>query len=194
MKLAVRDAVARDLDDRGPAVAERVSERVAEAVGVEHSLVPAFVERRETLEPQTGRRRDVLLERVRLTGDRQEVEDAAAVVVEQHDRQLQPGAPGGEQPARVVGERDVADQQHDRPATFACRGRYAERGRDGPVDPVGAAVGQQSRRVGADWKPGLDVAHRHRGGDDQRRFGREHLPERPCDERLGQSRRGEQRP
>ena len=44
----------------------------------------------------------------------QEVEDAAAAVVEQHDRQLQPEPPRGEQAADVVRERHVADQQHDR--------------------------------------------------------------------------------
>ena len=45
----------------------------------------------------------------------------------------------GQQAADVVRERDVADQQHDRPA----RGRGdAEGGRDRAVDPVRAAVGR----------------------------------------------------
>ena len=46
--------------------------------------------------------------------DGQEVEDAAAAVVEQHDRQLQLQAPRREQAADVVGERDVADQEDHR--------------------------------------------------------------------------------
>ena len=65
-------------------------------------------------EVEAVRRRNVLLERIGLAGDREEVEDPAAVVVEQHDRDVQPQARGGEQAADVVRERDVADQQHDR--------------------------------------------------------------------------------
>ena len=45
---------------------------------------------------------------------RQEVEDPAAVVVDQHDHELQAQPGRGEQPADVVRQRDVADQQHDR--------------------------------------------------------------------------------
>ena len=67
------------------------------------------------------------------TRDRQEVEDPAAAVVDQHDRQLQVQALRGEQAADVVGERDVADQQHDRPV--AVRGG-AERARHVPSMPL----------------------------------------------------------
>ena len=49
-----------------------------------------------------------------LPGGRQELEDPAAVVVDQHDHELQAQPRSGEQPADVVGQRDVADQQHDR--------------------------------------------------------------------------------
>ena len=90
----------------------------------------------------------------------------------------------GEQPADVVGERDVADQQHGRPRPV---GGDAERGRDRAVDAVGAAVGEHPRRcVAAGGEERLDVAHRHRGGDDERRLGRQAHAELCGDARLGQ--------
>ena len=76
-----------------------------------------------------------------------------------------PQPPRREQAAEVVQERDVADQQHGRPAG---RGRDAERGRGRAVDPVRAAVGEHPRRRGAGGEERLDVADRHRGGDHQR--------------------------
>ena len=112
----------------------------------------------------------------------EEVEDPATVVVQQHDRQREPEPAGGEQPADVVGERDVADQQHDR--SVVGRGRGAEGGGDRAVDPVRAAVGEHARPVLAGGDELLDVADRHRGGDEQRRLAREPLRERAGDERL----------
>ena len=50
---------------------------------------------------------------------------------------------------------------------------HAERGRDRAVDPVRAAVGEHARRRLAGREERLDVAHRHRGGDDERRLGRQ---------------------
>ena len=97
---------------------------------------------------------------------------------------------GGEQAADVVGERDVADQQHDRPARG---GGDAERGRDGAVDPVGAAVGEHARRLAARREERLDVAHRHRGGDDERRVGGQPHAELGGDPRLAQPARAEHR-
>ena len=49
-------------------------------------------------------------------------------------------------------------------------GGDAEGGRDRPVDPVRAAVGQHAERRRARREERLDVADRHRGGDDQRRL------------------------
>ena len=49
-------------------------------------------------------------------------------------------------------------------------GRDAEGGRDGPVDPVGAAVGEHARAVVAHGDELLDVADRHRRGDEQGRI------------------------
>jgi hypothetical protein len=48
------------------------------------------------VEPERGR--DVLEVGVALVADRQELEDAAAVVVQQHDRQREPVTPRREQP------------------------------------------------------------------------------------------------
>ncbi len=98
---------------------------------------------------------------------------------EQHDRELQPQALGCQQPADVVRERDVADQQHDR---ARAGGGGAESAGHGAVDAVGAAVAQHSRGVRAHGPEGLDVPDRHRGGHEQGRLlrqqdaelGREH--------------------
>ena len=91
----------------------------------------------------------------------------------------------GQQPADVVGERDVADQQHGQPAPGR---RDAEGGRHGPVDPVRAAVGEHPERRLARGEERLDVADRHRGGDDQRRLGREDRAELGRDPRLVEAR------
>jgi MFS family permease len=163
----VGDPLGRDLDDRGAGGREGGVERGAERREIEHPLVVASVEGGRVAEVQPVRRGDVLLERVRLVRDRQEVEDAAAVVVQQHDRQVERQAPGREQPADVVRERDVADQE-DGPLLGRGRCGDAERGRDGAVDAVRPAVGQHSRRVGAQREERLDVADGHRRGDDER--------------------------
>ena len=105
-------------------------------------------------------------------GDGEEVEDSAAVVVQEHDRQLQPEARGGEQAADVIRERDVADQQDD---WTIAGGRRAERAGDGAVDAVRAAVAEHARGIVADGPEGLDVAHGHRGCDEQGRLlGQQH--------------------
>ena len=78
-------------------------------------------------------------------------------------------------------QRDVAEQQDGRPARG---GADAERGRDRPVDPVRAAVGEHAERRLADGEERLDVAHRHRGGDDERRLGRQQRAELGGDARL----------
>ena len=91
---------------RGRASGRRASAR-RPATRPGHS---AEAERRgDLLGVETGRRGDVLLEGVVLRADRQEVEDPAAAVVEQHDRERQTRVPArGEQAADVVGERHVA--------------------------------------------------------------------------------------
>jgi hypothetical protein len=99
--------------------------------------VAQAVERGGLREVQPMRRGHVLLERVALAGDREEVKDAAAVIVEQDDRQRQPQALCGQQAADVVRERDVADKQDH---GIAGGRRHTEGRRDRPVYPVGAAV------------------------------------------------------
>jgi MFS family permease len=164
----VGGAVGEDLDDRGAGRGERGVERGAEGRQVEGALVPAPVEGGGLAEVEAVRRGDVRLERVRLPGDGQEVEDPAAVVVQQDDRQVEREAAGGEQAADVVRERDVPDQEDG--ALFRGGGRRdAEGGRHGAVDPVRAAVGEHARRLGAQREEGLDVANGHRRSDEQRR-------------------------
>jgi predicted MFS family arabinose efflux permease len=167
----VGDAVARDLDDRGARRGERRVERAAEGREVLDPLVIAPIERGRVGEVEAVRGGDVLLEGVGLACDRQEVEDAPAVVVDEDDRQVESQPPRGEQPADVVRERDISDQEH---RALLGRGRRgdAERGRHGAVDPVRASVGEHARRVAAQGEERLDVANRHRRGGDEGRRGR----------------------
>ena len=65
----------------------------------------------------------------RCAADRQEREDPAAVVVQQHDCQLQTEAAPGQQPAEVVQQGDVADHRHTGPATRRPRRRRSTRSR-----------------------------------------------------------------
>ena len=143
------------------------------------------VQRGGVREVEPVRRRHVRLELRPRARDRQEVEDPAAVVVDQHDHQPRAHPRRGQQPADVVRQRDVAGQQHHRPA----RGeRDAERGRDRAVDPVRAAVGEHAERLRADGEERLHVADRHRGRDDQHRGRRQRGAQLGGDPRLGQPR------
>ena len=120
-------AIGADAHDRGAVGGQRAAERDAERSDVGRALPAAAVQRRRVREIEAVRRRDVLDERVALARGRQEVEDPAAVVVEQHDRQLQAQPGRGEQPADVVRERDVADQEHHRAARSPRRRRTRSR-------------------------------------------------------------------
>ena len=66
------------------------------------ALVAAAVQRGGVGEVEPVRRGDVLDEVLALAGHRQEVEDAAAVVVEDDDRELEAEPRGGDEPAEVV--------------------------------------------------------------------------------------------
>ena len=124
------------------------------------ALVVKAEERGDALGVEAGRRGDVLLEGVGLRGHREEVEDPAAGVVDEHHGQRQLQARGAQQGAEIVGERDVAKVDDDPRAA----GRGAEGRGERAVDAVGAAVGEGARRGLAHGPEGLDVAHRHRGG------------------------------
>ncbi len=67
-----------------------------------------------------------------------------------------------------------------------ARGGRAEGRGDGAVDAVGAAVAQHARRVRAHRPERLDVAHRHRGGDEQRRLRGSSTPSSARDRGLGE--------
>jgi hypothetical protein len=141
VKLDVRRAAGADLDQRRGAAAQRRPECVAQLNRVARAPVAEAVQRRRVLEVEPVRGRDVLLVDVAQDRDRKEVEDAAAVVVERDDRQLEPEPGRGDQAADVVQKRDVADQGDDRPAFAGPRiGGDAECRLDRAVDPVGAAV------------------------------------------------------
>ena len=81
-------ALGAHLDDRHAAAAERARPaRARSAASVGDERVARAVERGRLREVEPVRRRDVLLEVLALARDRQEVEDPAAVVVDEHDRQ-----------------------------------------------------------------------------------------------------------
>ena len=132
------------------------------------------------------RRRDVLLERVGLAGDGEEVEDPATVVVEQHDRQRAARA-GGPRAARRCRGRARRRRSAARPARRPLRPRE----RRTPTRPCRRSRSRRGlrARAAASSRTGeelLDVADRHRGGDEQRRVGREPLRQCAGDERLRQ--------
>ena len=79
----------------GADVQER-SRGLADGAEVLHPLVSKAEERGDALGVETGGSRDVLLEGVRLRGDREEVEDPAAGVVDEDDGEPQFQALGTE--------------------------------------------------------------------------------------------------
>src|SRR3954453_2121089 len=87
----VLDAVRTYLEDRAAVPGERSVERGAEGRGVGDALERAPVQRRGVREVEAVRGRDVALEVRALALDGQEVEDPAAVVVEQDDDERRGG-------------------------------------------------------------------------------------------------------
>ena len=118
----VRPAVGADLDDRGPGPRRARLDGVAGARPASRPLVAAAVERGRVREVEAVRGGDVLLEGVGLAGHRQEVEDPAAVVVEQHDRQVE--VRGG---ARRAGRRCRGRARRRRSAAPPARRRRRRR-------------------------------------------------------------------
>ncbi len=100
-----------------------------------------------------------------------------------------PSLPGGQQPADVVRERHVTEEQDH----LAARRGHPKGRRDGPIDAVGAAIGEDSRRIGKGGEELLNVADRHRCRDEQRHVGRKELSERCHRRRLAQTRGAEWR-
>ena len=130
-------------------------------------------------------RAEQLLEPVGYGGRlRQKREDAAAVVVEQHDQQIQLMLARGQQPVQIVIEGDVADHQHHAPD---ARRAGAERARYHAVDAVGAAVREASQRARRSRQERIQIPHRHAVARvQQRRLGeqRSQLGEDPAFEEL----------
>ena len=151
--------------------------------GVATRLVREPVQRGGVGEVEAVRRRDVPLEAAPSRRHGQEVEDPAAVVVEQHDRQRQP-QPTRRRAARRCRARARRRRSGARPGRAG--GGDAEGGRDGAVDAVRAAVGEHARRVRAGGEERLDVADRHRGGDDSVASWRQQRAELGGDARLAQ--------
>ena len=96
----------------------------------------------------------------------QEREDAAAVVVDQHDRRRQGVELGRDQRVEVVQEGHVADDQRDRPARHR---RRSERRGDHAVDAVGTTVRAHRDRALGHGQPAVQVADGHRVAGPERR-------------------------
>ena len=104
------------------------------AGGVDARVVQA-IERGRLGEVQPVRGGHVLLEHVALAAHRQEVEDPAAVVVEDHDREVEPELARGDEAADVVGERDVADSRTTGPPDAAATPNAVETVPSMPLAP-----------------------------------------------------------
>src|SRR4051794_28878813 len=102
-------SVRADADDRRAVGGEGAVEAGAEGIDVGGSFPAAAVQRGCMGEVEAVRGGDVLDERVALGCGRKEVEDPAAVVVEEHDDQPKSEPGGGQQASDVVGQGDVAD-------------------------------------------------------------------------------------
>ena len=123
--------------------------------------------------------------RVDLVGLGQELEDPAAVVVEDDDPHRGLGVAQGGERVHVVREAEVAG--HD-PGGPAGRRRGADPGGDQAVDPVRAPVGEEADLGGAAGQERLLVADRHaRGGVDEVAVGVSRA-ERSVEPRLGRLR------
>src|SRR5205807_5963677 len=120
VQLRVALALAEHVDERRAVRRERPLKRAAEVLHVARALVGELVETGGGSEVEPGGRGyvasvDVLAVAPARVGQArelrarhgQEVEDAAAAIVEQHDHESQAEAARGEQSADVVRERDV---------------------------------------------------------------------------------------
>jgi hypothetical protein len=107
-------------------------------------------------------------------GLRQEREDAAAVVVDEHDRGGQVVQLRGNERVEIVEEGQVADDEDDR--TDVGR-RRPERGRNDAVDAVRAPVRQRADRPLRGRQPVVEVADRHAVAGPQQRPVGQRLPQ-----------------
>ena len=101
-----------------------------------------------------------------------------------HDRQPQAEPARGQQPADVVSERDVADQQHDRPARRAATPKALE---TVPSIPLAPRLERTPRRAGAPAGQ-LEITDRHRGGANTSPPAGSHSPSRRATSGLGRAR------
>ena len=113
----VAGAVGADLDNVQAATSDARAHGGAEGGPVLGVGVVCAVERSQGREVQAVGRAKQRLELVSLAGLGQEGEDPAAVVVDQDDGGVQTVKLRGQQPVRVVIEREVAGDEDDRPET-----------------------------------------------------------------------------
>ena len=157
MQRHVGRAVDRDLDHPGAG-----RERLAEVGERVDPPVRKAEERGSAPEVELARRAQQGLELVgvELRGLGEEIEDPAAAVGDDHDPHRGVDVGQGREPAEVVQEPEVAGDDHRGPP---ARRRGADPGRDEPVDPVGATVGEKEQLGIGALQERLLVADRHAG-------------------------------
>ena len=175
----------RDLDDRRAAGARARAPARRAARRRRRRARGARRRARRPREVEPVRRRDVRARsRVALARDGQEVEDPAAVVVDQHDRQVEPEPPRRQQRRRGRGRaRRRRCSSTTGPSPAAAAPNAAATVPSIPFAPRLDRTRGASSRAGAER---LDVADRHRGGDEQRRLGAAARAQLARDARLGQ--------
>jgi hypothetical protein len=117
------------------------------------------------------------------TGNRQLFEDAPAAVVDERDHERSAEVSRAAEPAQVMQETDVADEQHDRLGKNTGRARGS---RDEPFNPARAPLIQHSHAAFAGPCVRVHVADRQAITDDQRTRIGQLFDQRAHGERLSQ--------
>src|SRR5712692_2681236 len=129
-------------DHRRGRLVDRVADRGLEAGPVGDRAVDQPVQARDLREVETERGREDLFEDVQVLSLRQEVEDAAAVVVADDDRRLDAMPPDRPQPVHVVIRGEIAEQEDRR--NVAAAGGDSKTSRDETIDAARAAIAEET--------------------------------------------------
>src|SRR5262249_239582 len=113
MELDVANAVGLKLHDVETA-GESSAYRFAEALPITGTVVARAVQAGRVAEIEVCRRPEPFLEKRRMSGLRQEVEDASPVVVDEDDDEVETVPAASPEPVHVVIEGDVSDHEHHR--------------------------------------------------------------------------------
>src|SRR5437879_1230225 len=143
---------------------DRVRDRGLEPGALVHRAVDEYVEAGDLREVEAQRRGEDLLENVLVLNLRQEVENAAAVVVADDDGRPDAMAPDRPEAVHVVIDGQVAKQKHRR--NVALAGGDAETGGDEAIDSTGAAVAIETLEWFGERPESVGGADRHARTDE----------------------------